>query len=84
MYLVLLPILKYLNGEDLLNAELTSKVWKAAIWSVNLSTFWRIQFQKKVTIFSSFVGAYLYVLLYSLKILLFGITFILIWRPVMI
>jgi hypothetical protein len=55
MHLVLQQILKYLNGEDLLNAELTSKAWKAAILSVNLSTFWKIQFQQKVTIFSSFV-----------------------------
>jgi hypothetical protein len=48
MYLVLQQILKYLNGEDLLNAELTSKAWKAAISSVNLSMFWKIQFQQKV------------------------------------
>jgi hypothetical protein len=48
MYLVLQQILEYLNGEDLLNAELTSKAWKAAISSVNLSMFWKIQFQQKV------------------------------------
>jgi hypothetical protein len=53
MYLVLKQIFEKLDGLSLINAELTSKTWKAAISNVNLSMFWNIQFQQKVKLFLS-------------------------------
>jgi hypothetical protein len=53
MYLVLKQIFEKLDRESLMNVELTSKAWKAAISNVNLSMFWNIQFQQKVKLFLS-------------------------------
>nr|CAH0102088.1 unnamed protein product [Daphnia galeata] len=47
MYLVLKQIFEKLDRESLMNVELTSQAWKAAISNVNLSMFWNIQFQQK-------------------------------------